>query len=338
VPSIRFRLDSPTTRGLAERVRAEYGPDARVVDTEESLVGGLGGFFARRVIDVTVEIPDPAVPAGVHDFPTAERVGLARLLDDAEQEEAGLTRLEPPVSTESLDFAQVLGTLRAGVGAPPAPVAPSPVPTDARGGTPRHYEAVPLHAPFADLPSREAPAAPRTLPAAWSAVPLPAHAGVSGMRRAPELLRGPGDLILLAGLGDDSVAVANALARRAGRAYVCDGGAVGGNTRRRVEDRRTALAARAYGVQSGSPVLVAYGLGDGDPDDPRISAIKMLGPDQLWVVVDASRKIADTARWVNAVRARGDVAAMATIAGRRTSSPDSVRELGLPEGWSDRVG
>lgn len=353
MPSIRFRLDSPTTRGLAERVRSEYGPDARVVDTEESLVGGIGGFFARRVIDVTVELPDPGARADAHQFPTADRVGLSRLLDDAEQEEAALPRAEPPVSTESIDFARVLDTLRAGVGTPPAaPQAPPQSPPAA----PLHYEAVPLRTPAAPPVPPAVPTAPAppTPPAALFAVPLevstgptaarlplpdrPLPADTAASRRAPELLSGAGDLIVLAGLGNDALAVAQALARKHGRGYVCDGGAVEGNTRRRVEDRRTALAARAYGVQSGAPVIVAYGLGNGDPDDPRIAAIQQIGPDQLWVVVDASRKTADTARWVNAVRARGEVVAMASISIRLTSSPESVRELGLPEGWSDRVG
>jgi len=357
VPSIRFRLDAPTTRGLAERVRSEYGPDARVVDTEESLVGGIGGFFARRVIDVTVELPDPGTRADAHQFPTSDRVGLSRLLDDAEQEEAALPRAEPPVSTESIDFARVLDTLRAGVGTPPAPpAAPPPTAPSAPPATavPLHYEAVPLRTPPAapvvpppPTPLPGPPAARFAAPLAVSARPsaerpatsdgaLPADG--AGARRAPELLAGAGDLIVLAGLGDDALAVAQALARKQGRGYVCDGGAVEGNTRRRVEDRRTALAARAYGVQSGAPVIVAYGVGSGDPDDPRIAAIPLIGPDQLWVVVDASRKTADTARWVNALRARSEVAAMATVSGRLTSSPESVRELGLPEGWSDRVG
>ena len=45
MPSIRFRLDKPTLNGLAARVAAQYGPDARILDTEESVVGGIAGLF-----------------------------------------------------------------------------------------------------------------------------------------------------------------------------------------------------------------------------------------------------------------------------------------------------
>ena len=84
MPSIRFRLEKPTLTGLAARVAAEYGPDARIVDTEESIVGGIAGIFGRRVVDVTVELPDRAAPEGAHEFSMRSRVGLAALLDDAD--------------------------------------------------------------------------------------------------------------------------------------------------------------------------------------------------------------------------------------------------------------
>jgi hypothetical protein len=159
-----------------------------------------------------------------------------------------------------------------------------------------------------------------------------------GLRLPPSLPSGAGDLVVVAGLGEDALEAAHALARRVGRAHVCDGGSVVGHTRRRVEDRRGAHAARAYGVQSGQTVIVAYGLGNGNPSDPRIAALAGIGADQVWVAVDASRKTVDTARWVNAVRAVVEVAAAATMAGRFTTSRESVVELGLPEGWSDRAG
>ncbi|MCU1437985.1 MAG: hypothetical protein JWP66_1072, partial [Naasia sp.] len=135
MPSIRFRLDRPTLTGLAERVRSEYGPGARVVATEESLTGGLGGFFAKRVIDVTVELPEPSVHADGHSFDIPARAGLAHLLDAAEQAEDGFAPAEPPVSTESHDFARVLDSLRTGVG----PVAhPAP---DVTASAPRSFAA-----------------------------------------------------------------------------------------------------------------------------------------------------------------------------------------------------
>ncbi|WP_210479792.1 hypothetical protein [Naasia sp. SYSU D00948] len=328
MPSIRFRLEKPTLTGLAERVRAEYGPGARIVATDESLSGGLGGFFAKRVIDVTVEIPDPIAVPEAHEFGVPARVGLARLLDDVEEQEAALPHAEPPVSTESVDFARVLESLRTDV-VPPAvaPLAPPAVPVPPA-------RSVPL--PPAAAGGGATPGVRRGVWEVAGAEP-PALPGASG-RIPPALPSTPGDLVVVAGLGDDALEVAHALARLAGRGHVCDGGSVTGHTRRRVEDRRGALAARAYGVQSGQVVLVAYGLGSGDPADARIAALPGIGADQVWVVVDVSRKSVDTARWVNAVRAVADVAAMATIAGRFTTGREAVAEIGLPEGWSDRVG
>ncbi len=69
-----------------------------------------------------------------------------------------------------------------------------------------------------------------------------------------------------------------------------------------------------------------------------VDSLPTIAADQVWIVVDASRKPEDTARWVAAVSARVGVHAIATIGTRRTSTPETVLELGLPEGWSDRVG
>ena len=136
MPSIRFRLEKPTLTGLAARVAAEYGPDARIVDTEESIVGGIAGIFGRRVVDVTVEVPDRAAPEGAHEFSMRSRVGLAALLDDADAADlapASANGADPwavpapaaQVSTQGGDFASVLDALRIDV-----------EPGEAAGGTP----------------------------------------------------------------------------------------------------------------------------------------------------------------------------------------------------------
>ncbi|MDQ1512984.1 MAG: hypothetical protein QOC59_826, partial [Microbacteriaceae bacterium] len=89
MPSIRFRLEKTTPAGLAEQVRAEYGPDARIVSAEERVLGGIGGFFGRRVLDVTVDLPDNQAVEGSHEFGMAKRVGLAALLEDADAGDFG---------------------------------------------------------------------------------------------------------------------------------------------------------------------------------------------------------------------------------------------------------
>ena len=405
MPTIRYRLESPSLRGLPERVRQEYGPDARVVATEESLVGGVAGFFARRVIDVTVDLPDPGAPLEAHAFDAQARFGIARLLDDADAVEAypgpSASAMPPTtlagstsgtdagpiphysqvsstptssVSTQTPDFASVLhgltdvapspsqaapgqfaaGQIPSGRGAQPTTARTGPAFTAPIFTAPNTILAHPsgpvLTSPIA-LPAR------RAQPDEKGSEPAGARAGGprgsqravpstdSSVKRAPEaratapaVLSGAGDLIIVAGLGDDPVEVAHALSRRIRRAYVCDGGAVTGNTRRRVEDRRTAAAARAHGVQSGSPVVVSYGLGGGDAADGFIAALAAISADQIWIVVDASRKSEDTERWVANLAGTVPVHALATIGTGRTASPETVLDLGLPEGWSDRVG
>jgi hypothetical protein len=130
------------------------------------------------------------------------------------------------------------------------------------------------------------------------------------------------------------VQVAQSLRDRLQRGYVCDGGSVEGNTRRRVDDRRGALAARAYGVRSAQPVIVAYGIGDGDAADPRYAGLLTIDSDQAWLVVDASRRREDTLRWTGRLRGRLQVDAVANLHGSLVRS-DSLAVLGLPEAWSD---
>jgi hypothetical protein len=377
VPSIRFRLDKPTLNGLAARVREEYGPDARIVDTEETLSGGFGGFFAKRVIDVTVELPDAAGPSEAHAFDMRKRVGLAALLEDADAQDlvppaAAVTAAVspssgPPVSTERGDFASVLGSLQEDVARTPPPPAPVPQPPELPAV--RIASRPPATRIAVADPPKAAPVALRPTPA-WSGPPVftapntilaqpsgpvvisrltesmaerlvfsapavRARIGAAAPGEPTPRRSRAGDLLLLVGLGQDAVRVANSIRDRMQHGYVCDGGSVHGNARRRVDDRRGALAARAYGVRSGQPVIVAFGIGDGDPDEPWFDDFVGIGGDQVWAVVDATRKTEDTQRWVAQLRTRVQVDAMASIRVAQTSTPESLAALGLPEAWTD---
>ncbi|MGN6742666.1 MAG: hypothetical protein ACTHJL_05130 [Amnibacterium sp.] len=370
VPSIRFRLDKPTLTGLAEQVRRDYGPDARIVATQETTVGGLGGLFGRKVVDVTVDLPDPAHLDGSHEFDMPTRVGLAALLEDADSQDFGAAAgdpfedllrsgaravREPAVSTQGHDFASVLDALRidvepsgeAGGGTPARPLVAAPVRRPS-------WATAPIVTPRKPKPSA-APAAPEVLTIAparpqrpadpavvaeqivW-ATPRPrSRTGRTAPGAPPPQRTRAGDLLLLVGLGDDAVRVANAVRDRMQRGYVCDGGSVEGNTRRRVDDRRGALAARAYGVRSEQPVIVAYGLGDGDVDDPRYDGLLSIDSDQAWLVVDATRRPEHTLRWTGSLRGRLQVDAVASIRAREAGG-SALPELGLPEAWTDLAG
>ncbi|MCU1576941.1 MAG: hypothetical protein JWP70_1645, partial [Leifsonia sp.] len=165
----------------------------------------------------------------------------------------------------------------------------------------------------------------------------------------PSPLTRPGDLVAVVGLGEDALPVARQMAVVAGGDEVSSGvwtaGGLAVDGLRRVEDRRTALEARADAVSRGCSVFLAVGVGLGGgvglgagsgvgsvgSGDARI--LGGIRPDQVWVVVDAGRKPEDTARWVRAVASVVPVDAVAVIRQDSTSTPDTVDALGLPIGW-----
>jgi hypothetical protein len=287
VPSIRFRLDDPSIEALAARVRSEYGENARILSAAEVRVGGIGGFFARRFVDVEIDL------RGDTTAPTLQRNtggagGIESLLDAADRAERGENAPSvpsvPTVSTETGRFDQLMTELRSYVDEP----------------TPM-------------------PALPRSAP--------------------PAMYDEAGGLILFVGLGDDSLVVARSLARTVRRSELRIGGRMIADDMARVEDRRSASAARARGVQNDSVTLLAWGLGMGITGvAASIEKIRPVVADQIWVVVDASRKPSDTANWVGMVRAAFPVQAIAVVHSVETATPDTVHGLGLPVGWSDTVG
>lgn len=278
--------------GVEEKARQRYGAGARVLSAEEVRVGGIGGFFARRFMDVVVEIPDGAAPAqhwtALRQPQAAGRGSRRSALDDlierADSKDAPLAPASvPPLSTESTAFTDVLADLR-------------------------RYAA-------------------------------PTDPAVPGQRRAKRpivLLRAPGDLVVIAGIGEDPLVVATALARETASVQVAVGGAILEVGTARVGDRRTAFAARARGVENGRATIVAFGIDPGDAefaaDTASLSGIR---PDQLWLAVDASRKPEDTQRWVTALATTLPVQAIAVLRSAWTTTPETIRSLGLPEGWSD---
>lgn len=108
--------------GLQERVLIEHGPTARIVAAERVRVGGIGGFFARQHYEVTVEVDEVASEMGkasgrrrgAHAKPDAAvRLGIAALLDDADEREARIqaAQAEEVVSTDSDVFAAIMDDL-----------------------------------------------------------------------------------------------------------------------------------------------------------------------------------------------------------------------------------
>lgn len=337
----RIVLKGKTLDDIAARVREEHGPRARIVAAERVTSGGLGiaGLFQKRYVEATVEVPesgrrsasrddgrqertDPTVDAAEKAFqPTpAQRVGLAALLADAEDGDdlfgdgpAEIVAPEPEVSTRSGAFAELMDDLAFNG------VAPEPAGTD---------PAVPPAAPaaFAPAPSQQqfpTRAARRAAAAAAAAAPR---------RVAPVLLEGPGDLVVVVGERPDTVQAVQAMVESsaATRAAIRVAGSCADGRFVAVTDRRGALDARASGVELGRATLVAVGW-----DATAARVVEDLAPDQIWIVVDAGRKPADTERWVAQATAVLSADGLAAIGVATTSTPDTVRQLGLPVGWVD---
>jgi hypothetical protein len=317
-------------------VRATYGTTARIVSVREVRTGGIGGFFASRALDIVVDVPDagggpglggglgtaaspttsaPGTPAQHAAAPVS---GLAGLLADADAGDGMSIGAQPlpadfglppePPTRRSMRAAEAAGR------APQEGFAPRAEPQTISTQSSRFAEV--LNGVQAELgPAKPAP--PQTI------------------RIAPGLSRLAGDLVVIAGLGADASRVGDALADSRGPYLRGVGGDLTGPGAR-ADDRRGAIGLRAAGVERGLPALVSFGLGSGGPTlRASIDALRSLAPDQVWVVVDVSRKPEDTVRWVSAVRAAVAVDAMAVISGVFTASDNTAATLGLPEGWSD---
>lgn len=150
---------------------------------------------------------------------------------------------------------------------------------------------------------------------------------------SPLPLRGAGDLVVVIGLGDDALAVAQSIADGVGASVLRIAGLIERDGVERVDDRRGAIAARAAGVRGGRGVVVAFGLPRGGPTSASFDELANLNADQFWVAVDAGRKPEDSARWVRAVSQVVPLVAVMSWAPETTGSPHSVSQLGLPVGW-----
>lgn len=148
-------------------------------------------------------------------------------------------------------------------------------------------------------------------------------------------LRAPGSLIVVAAPHDAALGPAMALAEA-----VCGqlrtSGLLEAYGTPSIEGRREAAAAREEGAALGKPVVVAFGLGRPAWTASNAAAAERLRADQVWLVVDARHKHADTASWVAAVQTRLVVHALAVVGIGETSTPATVERLGVPIGWTDQ--
>ncbi|MGM0928723.1 MAG: hypothetical protein ACQEXN_03310 [Actinomycetota bacterium] len=180
----------------------------------------------------------------------------------------------------------------------------------------------------------------------------PAGPGAAAVPDIPSPLYGPGDLVLVIGQGGNALEAANSMAAAApavngapseaadwissGGNMVRMAGAHAADVRRPVQDRNSAIGARARGVERGRSVFVAFGLGHTlAPSLEMLAILPALGADQIWLAVDAGRKAEDTDRWVQSVQRVVVPDGLAVTGTRHTSTPKTVNTLGVPVGWVD---
>ena len=299
MPSL-LQLSAPTIDDLRQKVRDEHGPSARIVSAEKVIPRGIGRIRKPTYFEAVVELPDaPPAPPDVQVDPAA-RHGIAALLADAEDaEDAHAGRNGAGTSPSGGTFDELMAHL-VSFAAPAEPAALTPL-------TPLE-PAVPVVA--TRLLELEAAHPPLQ-------VPVP-----------PSV---PGDLVAVVSLGQDALAIAQGMCKVfAGE--VRGAGAIKVRGRPPLTDRRSALLARADGVVNGTVVFCAFGA---DARDDSLEALAAIDPDQVWVVVDAGRKVEDTQRWVDRIAAAVDIAAIAVVGAASTSTPATVNSLGIPIGWVD---
>ncbi len=327
-------LEGSSLQQLHERVLAEHGRHARIVSAERITSGGIKGFFAKQHFEVTVELPETA-DHGVHSMDLPTRVGLAALLDDADSAESTLADVSGPEptrpSTATPDFAALLRQMTLDTATPAQPAR-----------TPE------LHVFPGLLP---------VVGAAFNAAmrePLPPRARAAAPSRAPELLTSSGDLVLCIGVRSDVARLGREWADASGSTLTqcvpaqlapaarAEHPEHAGASLATVSDRRDAAALRAAGVERGTACLAVVELSGAQADadaSTRIARERQLGTaasilaDQVWLVVDVSRKADDTAAWVAACREMLEVHGIVAVGRSETSTPDSVHALCLPVLW-----
>lgn len=165
---------------------------------------------------------------------------------------------------------------------------------------------------------------------------------LSYVPRAPEPVRDPAAVVIVAGQGEAVVAAAAVVARRLG---VTDSGiALAGRLAPHtgygpwVLTSVSARRLRAATVEAESPLVVALGVGTDASDWAIASALAAaFDPDQVWAVVEADRNVLDVRRWMAATSEtrRYDAIIASNVAS--TSAPAAILDFDTPVGIIDTL-
>ncbi|MGO4384496.1 hypothetical protein [Specibacter sp. RAF43] len=308
----QFQLRGHSLESLRWQLFDTYGSRARIIRAERVQTGGLFGLGAITSFEVTVEVDgrpasnddDPA-PRGLsrergsRGRPSTRR-GLANLLADADDADRVIAPRQKTVSTQKPDFDAILDRMTERIGA----VAPG----ESVAGR------------VADLVA-EPDGAGAAMPGGDPDVPRPSTQ--------------PGDLIVLVGLRDQPLRTAWSMMR------ALESGAelrTAGDYRQEgfdhvIIDSGEVKKVQALAAVDGKPLLIAFSIGQRRSSNPSI--LSSVRPDQVWLVVDAAHKPADTQAWVRQASWFSVPEALAVLGSADTATPETVNELGYPVGWVD---
>jgi flagellar biosynthesis protein FlhF len=149
VDQVKAEPETTTFRGgsleeLLPQIRGELGEDAVIVRHREGIVGGFGGFFGKKCIEVDAHAADPSSDAPPLAMP-ARAVVDAYDTGDARSPQANLPETNPLLETLMAQTSPFAAQLSDAIEA-----APLPVPVSGREGDVRHDLAI-AGVPDADI-------------------------------------------------------------------------------------------------------------------------------------------------------------------------------------------
>ena len=148
---------------LITQIRAELGPDAIILRQREGLMGGVGGFFAQKCVEVDaqaaprVDIYDEEEPVNGWELPDDEQYSLPALPAPAAEEPVTPAPVRAPEAIAPAPEAIV-----------PAPEAIAPAPE-----APVAFEAPPAREDIAPVPTPTPAPEAQVAPAPQNAIPAP---------------------------------------------------------------------------------------------------------------------------------------------------------------------
>lgn len=325
----RYVLKGRSLAQLGVQALADHGPEARIVSAERVTRGGIGGFMAREHFEVVVEVPAPRAQQSppLPPAPGEDSRRRRRLREEAQerQSQGQLAQGQgqgQPAHPEDLDedFARMMDELWLASRNPPDSAAN----------------------PAAEVREDAAPDSLRdSRPAAWSPVPAPAPMAEVGDRpatapvaQAPEPLRAPGALIVLACMGADESAALATLNAESGLEAWGDPVLLAASDyadKPLREAKQVLREARARAVALQVPVLATCPVRFPRPEQRSgAESPAVLEADQLWAVVDLRRKPEDIRHWLAALEESRAIDGLVLTCADETLSPETGHQLGWP--------